>query len=644
MRPVRSTSSGSATTWLVHCIALLLAFVSCTEAFIMMPGVRPREFDDGQKVILQAVKMTSTKTQLPYDYYYLNFCEPENLKYSSESLGEVLLGDRIANLPHELAMRKNKDCTVLCHKTLSADDIKEFAKFIENEYRVHWMTDSLPGAMRFRNAEGREVLFRGFPLGTVNEAGLIILYNHVDITLRYHPHISTDRKGQAHAPTTRYRIVGFEITPLSMEEKAQAANDNEPCLPGSAAPYIINPNADREQEITFTYAIKWEMVDATWAARWDAYLLSGDQGVHWYSIINSILVVIFLSGIVAVIIVRTLRRDIARYNEEDEDLEDAIDETGWKLVHGDVFRPPRHAGLLVASVGVGMQILGMLLGVLVLSALGMLSPASNNGQISLALVLFGFMGVFSGYHAARFYKTMKGKEWHRTALLTGTLYPAIAIGMYLMVDFVLLSKQSSGAVPFSSFVVILLSWLGLSLPLVYAGFYFGYRKKAIEAPVRTNQIPRQVPEQPLYLRPIPSMMLAGIFPFGAVFIELFFVMSSLWQGTFYYLFGFLFIVFVILIVTCAEITIVMVYFHLCAEDYHWWWPSFMTSGSLAVYVLLYAIVYYVTRLDIDTMASTILYFGYTLIMVSTFWFMTGAVGFLATFWFVRRIYGAVKVD
>ena len=32
-------------------------------------------------------------------------------------------------------------------------------------------------------------------------------------------------------------------------------------------------------------------------------------------------------------------RDIAKYNTDD-DLEESIEETGWKLVHGDVFRPP----------------------------------------------------------------------------------------------------------------------------------------------------------------------------------------------------------------------------------------------------------------------------------------------------------------
>lgn len=44
------------------------------------------------------------------------------------------------------------------------------------------------------------------------------------------------------------------------------------------------------------------------------------------------------------------------------------------------------------------------------------------------------------------------------------------------------------------------------------------------------------------------------------------------------MFGFLFLVFLILVITCSETTILLCYFHLCAEDYHWWWRSFLTSG------------------------------------------------------------------
>lgn len=60
----------------------------------------PVEFVKGQQIDVKAVKMTSTHTQLPYEYYSLEFCRPKNGSYifKSENLGEVLRGDRIGNL------------------------------------------------------------------------------------------------------------------------------------------------------------------------------------------------------------------------------------------------------------------------------------------------------------------------------------------------------------------------------------------------------------------------------------------------------------------------------------------------------------------------------------------------------------------
>jgi hypothetical protein len=85
-------------------------------------------------------------------------------------------------------------------------------------------------------------------------------------------------------------------------------------------------------------------------------------------------------------------------------------------------------------------------------------------------------------------------------------------------------------------------------------------------PVRTNKIPRQIPEQPWYMHPVFSCLVGGVLPFGAVFIELFFILTSVWLHQFYYLFGFLALVFVILCLTCAEITIVLCYFQLCRRE------------------------------------------------------------------------------
>lgn len=63
--------------------------------------------------------------------------------------------------------------------------------------------------------------------------------------------------------------------------------------------------------------------------------------------------------------VRILKRDIARYNAGDSDslanLDETTEETGWKLVHGDIFRPPPNSRLFAAVIGSGIQIFFMAL-------------------------------------------------------------------------------------------------------------------------------------------------------------------------------------------------------------------------------------------------------------------------------------------
>ena len=59
-------------------------------------------------------------------------------------------------------------------------------------------------------------------------------------------------------------------------------------------------------------------------------------------------------------------------------------------------------------------------------------------------------------------------------------------------------------------------------------------------------------------------------PLSCPSLQLYFAMTSLWLGYFYYLFGF---VLVIGLLTCAinaEISLLCTYVQLCAEDYQWW--------------------------------------------------------------------------
>ena len=54
----------------------------------------------GDELQVKVNKLTSVKTQLPYEYYTLGYCAPEKIENTAENLGEVLRGDRIENSPY----------------------------------------------------------------------------------------------------------------------------------------------------------------------------------------------------------------------------------------------------------------------------------------------------------------------------------------------------------------------------------------------------------------------------------------------------------------------------------------------------------------------------------------------------------------
>ena len=93
------------------------------------------------------------------------------------------------------------------------------------------------------------------------------------------------------------------------------------------------------------------------------------------------MMVIFLTGLVAMILLRTLRNDYAKYTRNDDDIEslehDISEESGWKLVHGDVFRPPPNLALLAALLGTGVQLALLVLFVILITIAGDLACSEH---------------------------------------------------------------------------------------------------------------------------------------------------------------------------------------------------------------------------------------------------------------------------
>jgi len=523
-------------------------------------------------------------------------------------------------------------------------EAQRFVSLIDGDYNVHMMLDGLPNLNGLRETQHSK---RGFPVGFYREVGngkrAHFLNNHLSMAILYNK--GTEFEG--------IRVVGFKIQPFSVKHdfttdslgnKKSDFCKNTTNLDFSKVTELQQIDS-KTGEIAFTYDVIWVQSDIKWSHRWDIYLTADpDREIHYFSIVNSLMITLFLTGVVAMIMLRALNKDIRMYNEA-QSIEEAQEESGWKLVHGDVFRCPSiFPDLLAALVGTGVQLFIMTLTTISFAFMGFLSPANRGGMLTTVLVLFVLSGSAAGYWSARIYKFFGKKEWKKNILLTAILFPGIVFSIFWMLDISMWIEGSSTAVPFGTFVGLLLMWLGVSAPLVLLGSYWGFKAPAISLPVRINQIARHIPEQSFYASTIFSAILGGVLPFGAVCIELFFIMSALWLHQIYYVFGFLSVVFLILVVTCAEIAIVMCYFQLCGEDYRWWWRSFIGPGTSSLYLFAYSIWYYISKLELERGLTSFIYFGYMLLISIAFAILTGTVGFLSCFWFTRRIYAAIKVD
>lgn len=350
--------------------SVFLAIPSLSTAFYL-PGVAPTSYDVGQTVPLFVNHLTPSLSRddqlhsvFAYDYYHpaLHFCRPkEGPQNARESLGSILFGDRIRTSPLELHMAQNETCKPLCDANFDAKSAKFTNRRIEQGYNINWLVDGLPAAqLNYDSVTDTRFYNPGFSLGELDENGQIMLNNHFDIVIDYHRVDFTGGKD-------KFRVVGVLVQPESRGD-SRIEDGTAEC---GTREKVLRLKEDGETAVTWTYSVYWKESSTAWATRWDKYLHVYDPKIHWFSLINSAVFVVFLVGMVGMILLRALKKDIARYNRLDmislEDLdgtsaavEDGIQEdSGWKLVHGDVFRCPKSPLLLSVLLGNGAQLFMM---------------------------------------------------------------------------------------------------------------------------------------------------------------------------------------------------------------------------------------------------------------------------------------------
>ncbi|CAA7403835.1 unnamed protein product [Spirodela intermedia] len=539
-----------------------------------------------------------------YRYYDLPFCSPGPVTDKREALGEVLNGDRLVDAPYELRFRKDLQSKTICRKKLTEEEVAILRDAVSKDYYFQMYYDDLP--------------FWGF-LGKVEKEGKhdpadfkYLLFNHIHFEILYN---------------------GDQVIEIKIQMDPKLSVD------------ISN---DKEMEVSFSYSATWKETDIPFGKRMEKYSktssLPRHLEIHWFSIINSCVTVLLLTGFLATILMRVLRNDFIKYSHDEESAEDQ-EETGWKYIHGDVFRFPKQKSLFSAVLGSGTQLLALALFIFLLALVGVFYPYNRGAFFTALVLIYALTSGISGYTATSMYLQLEGTNWVRNLLLTGCLFCGPLFLTFCFLNTVAIAYSATAALPFGTILVILLIWALVTLPLlVLGGVAAKSNRVEFQAPCRTTKFPREIPPLPWYRGTAPQMAMAGFLPFSAIYIELYYIFASVWGHKIYTIYSILFIVFIILIIVTAFITVALTYFQLVVEDHNWWWRSVLCGGSTGVFILLYCFYYYHARSDMSGFMQTSFFFGYMTCISYGFFLMLGTVGFRASLLFVRHIYRSIKCE
>jgi len=397
--------------------------------------------------------------------------------------------------------------------------------------------------------------------------------------------------------------------------------------------------------LSFTFGVNWVETTVTFEERFDKYLDNDffEHEIHWFSVLNSFMLVVFLVGVVAMILLRTLRKDYAKFAADDDLEEDIVEESGWKQIHADVFRrrgscssrrslarrisscrscsscwrspfsvPTIASTCARARVSVSHCELAPFLLVLTITIAHTRTRACSRGTVvSASIICYMLTSVVAGYSSGGYYMRREGKSWIKTMFLTATLFPTTIGVSAFVLNFGAKYYDAQSFIPFGTMVILVALWIFISVPLTVVGTIFGrHWNGAPDVPCRISLVPRHLPDKPWYMSPTVVACAGGLLPFASIFIEIYFLFTSFWHYKYYYVYGFLLMTYVILLLVTSCVTIVTAYFMLNTEDYRWQWMAFFSGASTAVYVYLYSIYYYYTRTQMSGFLQTSFYFGY----------------------------------
>jgi transmembrane 9 superfamily protein 3 len=566
-------------------------------------------------------------------------------------MGEHLGGHALRHSGHDITFLQSSEAEKCATKALTKDEAEQFKQAVQHRWFYQMYIDDLPvwGMVG-------EMLSKADKFQVKEKDDLQRLDHMQDLSdsqvKDLHPYVYTKRN--LVISYNKDQIVKVDLTsdPNSLEEVKEGS------------------------KLEFALQVQYVETTEQFHSRFDRYLDHEffKHPIHWFSLFNAFMMVLFLMGLVALILLRTLKKDYARYgiihDLEDGDMDldekealhkDKVEDSGWKQVHGDVFRAPIFLPCFAALVGTGWQLVILTLGVILFAVLGPLHGEvhEERGEVMQTIIIcYSLSSIVSGYTSGRFFKKYfptvtrrgdkSGNQWQQTMAMTVLLLPTVTVAIFAVLNSVSLAYGTINSIPFMVIVKLFFLWTLVSVPLCVAGTLMGrHSDKGATSnfPCRVNAIPRPIPEDvPWYGKPLGLIPLAGVLSFGSIFIELYYILTSLWNYKFYHVYGFLLGVYAILTIVVGMTSIIVVYFCLNAENYTWQWTAFGSGACTALYVFLYGIYYYIFKTNMHGLMQMSFYFGYMALISVNLGLLCGTLGHWAASRFVKAIFQNVKVD
>lgn len=589
-------TSQIATAVRLLCLAACLAVTAASKYY-----------SDGEVVDLYAnVVGPFANPSETYQYFTLPLCAPRPESHEKLlGLGEVLAGHRLRSGPYVIKFKQPVESATLCTRHYSVEDLQTLRHAVIADYYFQLLMD---GDLPLWGFIGK--MERVKPETKDQDAHKLVLFTHLHFDILYN---------------------GDRVIQVDISTNPEAAID------------ISKPTAGT---IEYTYSVSWQPTDIPFGRRKERYekysFLPQHVELHWFSIINSCATVVVLTGVLASILLRVLRADVRRYMDP-ESAENR--EAGWKTLHGDVFRPPPAPGVFAACVGAGTQILVVALAIFLLAIAGHYRAYNRGAMLASCVILYALTAGVAGYTSGRLFRALGGEEWAGNCAFVMLLFCGPLLVNFSVLNSIAWAYGSTAALPFGTIVIIFLLWLVVTAPLTVAGAAMGRRGPGdLDAPCRTSKHVRDVPELPWHRGAFAQMLAAGLLPFSAIYIELHYIFASVWGHKVYTIYTVLFIIFCVLLVVTAFVTIALTYFQLAAEDHRWWWRSFLCGGATGLYIYAYALYFFYARSNMGGLMQTSFYFGYNFVMCYAVFLMLGAVGWAASLAFVKYMFRSIKSD